>query len=75
MPAEDADDAPRQVEQRTARVAGVEGRVGLDDLADKALVGALDHAPQGADDAHGQGALKAKGIADGHDELAHPQAA
>ena len=64
-----------QVEQRAARVAGVDRRVGLDRLADETvLLGALDDPAQGADHADGEGLFQPKGVADGDHELAdaHP---
>ena len=67
---------PLQVQHRAARVAGVDGRVGLDRLADELVVlRAFDHPPQRADHAGRQRPLQAIGVADGDDELAHPQLA
>ena len=70
----DPDHATTGVDQRATAVARVDGGVGLDDLADEHVVGALNNPTQGAHNAHGQGALEAEGVADGDDELAHPQA-
>ncbi len=67
------DDPPLQVQQRPAGVAGVDGRVGLDRLADEAAVGALDDPAQGTDDPHRQCTFQPKGVTEGDDELPHPQ--
>src|SRR5581483_12349336 len=69
----DADQLALAVEQRTARVAGVDGRVGLNDAADEPLVLRTQRAIQAADDARRQRALQAEGIADGEDAHADQQ--
>src|SRR3954467_9564754 len=60
----DADDLAGAVEQRAAGVAGVDGRVGLDDVVDRVAVGRADLALQGGHDAGGQRAVEPEGIAD-----------
>src|SRR5712691_3820271 len=64
----DADDTPVEIEQRPARVARIDGRVGLD----KGLVGrhADSRAPRRRDDADGDGPIEAERIADGDGPLA-----
>src|SRR5262249_56580174 len=57
----DADDVAVLVEQGAARVAGIDRRVGLDEV----VVGPLaDGATLRADDARGDGVVEAEGIAD-----------
>ena len=69
-----ADDAPAAVEQGTARVAPVDGRVRLDYAGNGPSVCALKGASQGADDAGGQRPFKlAKRIADSDGTLADSQ--
>src|SRR5207247_8391410 len=46
----DADHPALRVEERPARVALVDGRVGLDHVVDRVRVRRLDHALEGADD-------------------------
>ena len=70
----DADDLAARVEQRTAGVAGVDSRVGLDSVFDQRALRASDRA-DGADDAPRHGAAEAEGIADGVDLLAHRESA
>ena len=66
----DADDLPVQVEERAAAVAGVDRRVGLDEV----VVGAgADRARLGAHDAHRDGVAEAERIADGDDVFADAQ--
>ena len=60
----DADDGPVGVEQRAARVARVQRRVGLDRVRDREPVRRLDGAVDGRDDAGGQRAVQAVGVAD-----------
>src|SRR5262249_23994308 len=63
----DADDLALGVEQGTAGVAGIDGRVGLDEV----VVGPLVDVPaDGADDADGDRVLEAERVADGDDPLA-----
>ena len=52
------------VEQRAAGVAGVDRRVGLDDLVDLEAVGRADVAAEAGDDAGGRGAVEAERVAD-----------
>ena len=60
----DADHAAGRVDQRAAGVAGVDRRVGLDDVLDREAVGRGDAALQGGDDAGGQRAVEAERVAD-----------
>ncbi len=70
----DADDVAVPVEQGASGVAGVDGRVGLDDLGVAEVAGArLQHPAQGADYAVGHAELLAEWAADGHSELADPE--
>ena len=64
--------SPSRVDQRPARVAGVDGRVGLDQVLPQAGFG-LDAAVLGRDDAEGHARLHAEAerVADGHDGVAH----
>ena len=50
--------------QRAAGVAGVDRRVGLDDVVDREAVGRLDRALERRDDAGGERALEAERVAD-----------
>src|SRR4051812_44226850 len=59
-----ADDATGVVEQRAARVAGVDRRVRLDRLVDLEAVGSLDAAPEPGDDALGRRAVQPERVAD-----------
>ena len=70
----DPDHLAGGVEQRAARVAGVDRRVGLDDAGDRVAVGRLDVAVEGGDDARGQRAGEAEGRADRDRRLADAQA-
>jgi len=63
-----------QVQQRTARVAGVDGGVRLDGLRDGKAGQGRDGAPQRADDAARQRAIQPVGVADCHHRLPHRQA-
>jgi hypothetical protein len=67
----DADHPAPAVDQGPARVAGIEGRVGLDDALDQPAGGRAQGAAQGADDAGGDRGLEAQRIADRHHQLAH----
>jgi hypothetical protein len=64
----DTDHLAVEVDQRTARIAGVDGGVGLDEI----LVVADAHAgaPLGADHAYGEGVTEAEGVADSDHPLA-----
>src|SRR3954454_22210115 len=57
----DADDARAEVEERAAGVAGVDRRVGLDDLVDLDAVGGADVAAEAGHDAGGRRAVEAEG--------------
>mmetsp|Transcript_10703 Transcript_10703/g.43300 ORF Transcript_10703/g.43300 Transcript_10703/m.43300 type:complete len:494 (+) Transcript_10703:435-1916(+) len=61
----DADEAAVAVEQRAARVARVDRRVGLHAALDGSPTDALDLAADGRDDARGQRVIQAERIADG----------
>src|SRR3954462_3092197 len=61
----DADHARVAVEQRAARVAGVDRGIGLDGARDGEPVRRVDLAPEGGDDAGGERALEAERVADG----------
>jgi len=65
----DPDESPGAVEQRTTRVARVDGGIGLDDIADGHSVDGIDLATESRDDPHCQGLVEAEGIADGEDAL------
>ena len=69
-----ADHQPLRIEQRAAAVARVEGGVGLDHVVDQVPGDAAQGAAQRADDAGGDGGIETEGAADGHDQLADPQA-
>lgn len=65
----DADDLTLHVEERTARIAAVDRRVGLDET----VVGSgIDIATACGDDTHGHGYAKAERIADDHHPIADP---
>ena len=69
---DDADKLPIAVEQAAAGVAGVDGRVGLQQGHGLIIDG--DFPAQGADDAAGDGAAQlAQGVADGNGGFAHDQ--
>jgi hypothetical protein len=74
----DADNAAATVDQRAARVSGIEGGVGLDDVLDQSLrttpPADRQRAPETADDTGRDRAREAVRIADRDDELAHAQA-
>lgn len=61
------------IHQRPPGVAGVKGRRVLDDVLDEAAGLATQGPAQGAHHSGGDGGLEAEGVADGDDELAHPQ--
>ena len=65
----DADQAPRRVDQRAARVAVVDRRVGLQEVLVAAVADA-GRPPLGADDAHRHGLADAERIAEGQDDVA-----
>ena len=71
----DADDLAPEVEQRPARVALVDGGVGLDEVLVAGIEVAqlvADGAVLGADDAHRDGLPEAERVADGEDVVARP---
>ena len=65
----DADHLSAAVEQRSARVAPVDGSIGLDDVVDGEVVGRRDQPLECAHDAGGRGAVETERIADGHDRV------
>ena len=65
---------PARVDQRPARVAGVERGVGLHHVVDQAPAGAAQRAAEGADDARRHRALEAVWVADGDRQLADADA-
>ena len=70
----DADDLPGQVDQRAARIAVVDGGVGLDQAFHQVAIAGIQRAPGGADHAHRNGILKiAQRRADGDDGFARFQ--
>src|SRR5690348_5839541 len=67
----DADELPREVHQRAARVARIDRGVGLDVVLDAALPQVL--ALQPGNDARGRGLAEAERVADRHHEIADAQ--
>ena len=67
----DADDLVAGVDQRSARVAGVDGRIGLQSVGDHGAVGRLQVAPHAGDDAGGHREVETERVADGDHRLAH----
>lgn len=67
------DDSPRGVQQRAARVARVDGGIGLYASRDDAAHLAPDLSVDAADHAGGQSVVKAKGVAYGQALLPHAQ--
>ena len=65
----DADHLTAHIDERAARIAGVDGHVGLDERQVVAGVALF-----GADDACCDGVFQAERRADGHDPLAHAHA-
>ena len=72
----DADDLTADVDERPARVAGVDRRVGLDEILNRVagLLQALKQPALGADDArrHGEGERLAQRVPDRQRPLTHP---
>ena len=64
-----------RVQQRPAGIAAVDGGVGLDGFVQQTALLVFERTLQRADDAGGQGALEAEGVADGQHFLADLQAA
>ena len=62
--------SPGAIDQRAARVAGVDRGVGLDDVADREAVGRLDLALERGDDAGVTRAVEAERVADRDDRVA-----
>jgi hypothetical protein len=60
-----ADQPSRAIEKRPARVAGVDGGVGLDHVFDRSVEHAGDGPAERAHDSGGQGVIEAEGVADG----------
>ena len=71
----DADHAPLQVEQRAARVAGVDRGIGLEKLAVGHVFRVENIASLGADYPHGNAVLKAERAPDGHHPIPDPDVA
>ena len=69
----DADHPAAAVDKRSAAVAGIQGRVGLNDVVDQVAGDAAQRAADRADDAGRHGRFKAERTADGHHELADAQ--
>ena len=67
----DADYFAVHVQQRAAGVAGIDGRVGLDEVLELAARAGLDGAVLGGDDAGGHGLRQRKRAADGFNPVAH----
>ena len=65
----DADQIAAGVDQCAAGVAGIDRRIGLDEILEG--VDAQMRAAQGADDAHGHGLPDAEGVADGEHNVTH----
>ena len=66
----DADDLAARVEQRAARVAGIDRGVGLDHVVDREAVRSGDEALERAHDSGGRGAVEPEGIPDRDDRIA-----
>src|SRR5215208_8231561 len=65
----DADDPPARIDERAAGIAGVQRRIGLDDVVDQAAIAGAQRAANGAHHACGHRLLEAERIADGDREL------
>src|SRR5262245_26978003 len=65
----DSDQVAFVIHQRTAGVAGVDGRVGLDEVFD--FFDTQVAAAHGADDTHGYGLADAERVADGERDVSH----
>ena len=61
-----ADDFTFHIQERSAGVAGIDGGIGLDKIV---IRSGPDDPAFGTDDAGGDGAIQAEGIADGHDPV------
>ena len=64
---------PALSSKRAAGVAGIDGGIGLDHVADGDAVGGLDFAAEGRDDAGGQGLVVPERIADSEYRLSDPE--
>src|SRR5713101_1175909 len=69
----DADHFAVRIQQRPARIASIDGRVGLNGVFDKRRLAGLHGSAEGADYSSGQRGLEPKGIADGQNFLSHKQ--
>ena len=67
----DSDDLPTRGDERTARVAGVQRGIGLDDVIDEAARARPKRAAERAHNARSYRRLKAVRVANGNDQLAH----
>src|SRR5262249_26300876 len=71
----DADDFAVRIDERAAGIAAIDGSVGLNGFIDEGGLAGLHGAAEGTDDASGQRALEAEGIADSENLLADLQSA
>ena len=69
----DADQLALEVDERTARVADIDGGIGLNEILVGVGAEPQPGAADGADDAGGDGLAEAEGVADGDDVVAHLQ--
>jgi len=69
----DADDLAGRRNERAARAAGIERRVGLDHVVDQAAVARTEGAAERRHDASGHGRFETQWIADRDDEMSAPQ--
>src|SRR5712691_2458254 len=67
----DPDDLAARIDERAARIAAVDGGIGLNGFINEGGLAGLYRASQGADHARSEGALKAEGIANGQNLLAN----
>jgi hypothetical protein len=67
---DDTDHVPGPIEQRAAAVAGVDGRVELDQAFERGTGGRVDRAVGGRDDAGGEAGPQAQRVADREDGVA-----
>ena len=67
----DSDYFAMRIDQRTAGIPPIDGGVGLNGFIDQRRLAGLHRTAQRADDAGGQGALKAERVADRQNLLSH----
>ena len=65
---------PEEIDERAARVAGIEGRIGLDDIVDEPAVLGAQRPADRTDDAGRHGRLESQRIADGDGDLPRAKA-